>query len=120
MPPQKVHIHKILKILELPPDSWKLMNAKSFEEAKTILNEFKVMAKKQHHILVKKYHPDLPANGEKEEDKIKQVNAMIDVVKGIKLQQAPPQPQMIKIRVFRTNTFTGTSNSTTSTNFYNF
>ena len=120
MPPQKVHIHKILKILELPPDSWKLMNAKSFEEAKMILVNFKALVKKQHRILVKKYHPDLPANGEKEEDKIKQINAMIDVVKGIKLHQAPPQPQMIKIRVFRTNTFTGTSNSTTATNFYNF
>jgi len=116
---QKVHINDILTTLELPMDSCKLMSARSPEEAKGILIEFKALVKKQHRILVKKYHPDLPVNGDKEEEKIKQINAMIDVVNNLKIHRVPPKPQRVTVRFYRSTGF-ASSGSSTSSNFYSF
>jgi len=122
MQQNKIHIDKVLTTLELPLDSFKLMSAKSAEEAEMILQKFKALVKKQHHILVKKYHPDLPANGEVEELKMKQVNAMIDIVKQLKITKSRPRPQKVTVRFYqspRSGSNRFNSDSSTTNFFYN-
>lgn len=117
---KKIQINEVLTILELPMNSWTLNNLQiSIEEAKILLKEFKVLVKKQHRILIKKYHPDIPANGQIEENKMKQINAVMDVIKQLKILQQPPRPQKVTVRFYRTTGFGGTS-SATSSNFYSF
>lgn len=110
-----IHIHEILTILELPLSSWKLNGAlPPPDQANVILNTFKKLIKKQHRVLVKKYHPDLPKNGEKEEMRMKQINAMIDLVMQLKIQvMRRPQP-IVRYYTFRSAFTSGATDSTTS------
>lgn len=97
MQQKKLHVNEISSTLELPKDVWKLDEQMSVDQAQIVLDEFKALVKKQHKVLVKKYHPDLPGNGEKEETKMKEVNAMIDVIMNLKITLLKPKtPKIIQ------------------------
>lgn len=116
---RKIQIHEVLTILELPLNSWKLNKTRiSSNQAKLLLIEFKKLVKKQHHVLVKKYHPDIPANGEQEELKMKQINSVVDIVMKLEITIIPRRPQRVTVRFHRTTGFS--NSSTTSSNFYSF
>lgn len=91
MQKQQLHVNEISSTLELPNDVWKLDERMSVDQAQRVLDEFKVLVKKQHKVLAKKYHPDLPGNGEKEESRMKEVNAMIDVIMNLKITLLRPK-----------------------------
>lgn len=112
---KQISISQLLSILELPIETWKLNNQVSPKEAVILLNEFKNLAKKQHHKLVKKYHPDLPQNGEKEEARMKQINSIMDHVKTLKIRASKRPPQVIRFRTFFShfNPSATTANSST-------
>ena len=123
---KQIPIQEVLSILELPPNSWKLNPNIHPKEAELILTDFKKLIKKQHHVLVKKFHPDLPKNGEKEEKKMKQINSAVDLMMQLKITvQRRPQPiQAQNVRFYSFGGFRsfsgasdGTSNSTNSTTF---
>lgn len=118
---RKTDIKEVLNTLELPLNSWTLNNTQmSIKEANICLTKFKALVKKQHHVLVKKYHPDIPTNGSTEETKMKKINAIIDTVNNLKILIQPPRPQRVTVRFYRTTGFSDSSTSTTSSNFFSF
>jgi esterase/lipase len=113
MKQKKITIQEILKILELPSNVWQLHNQTTYENACKFMDDFKKLAKKQQHKLVKKYHPDLIKNGKEEESKLKEINSAIDIIMKITINRQVQRPRVVIFRSF--NSFTSTNNTSTST-----
>ena len=123
MQQKQVHKNEICKILEIPVSSWKIEGQPTKKVAMKRLEEFKILAKKQHHMLVKRYHPDLPKNGDKEEEKLKKINAIMDIVKKLKIIEPKPTPRHVIFHGGVFHSFGNTSTSatgSTSTNSFTF
>lgn len=112
---KQVGIDTICAILEIPVSSYGLSSVMQKEEAEKALQDFKDLVKKQHRILVKKYHPDLPSSGEYEEERMKEINNIIDLVMQLKITLIQrPQPVQFHFHsnmgsFYNTSTTSGTS-----------
>lgn len=90
MQPQKpVRIEDICRILEIPVSAYGLNERMQKEDAEKALQSFKNIVKKQHRMLAKKYHPDKTGG---DDEKIKEINATIDLIMKLKIQKMP-QPR---------------------------
>jgi len=106
-----IRIEDALKILELPTTLFlSIIHAGSPQKAKDELENFKNIIKKQKKILAKKYHPDVYDG---DEDRIKQINNVIDFILTLRIIVQPKPVQVYH------NVFTGYYNdsTTTSTNY---
>lgn len=110
---QKVPIEDVCSILEIPVSSWAVKGHLNSEQANLALEEFKAIAKKQKIILSKKYHPDKIGG---DEEKLKEINATIDLVMKLKITILKPKPQNI---TFHFNV-SSNNNSTSSASFFHF
>lgn len=122
MQQQKMRIEDICRILEIPVSSYGLNGNMPKEIAEKALQNFKDIVKKQHRILAKKYHPDLPSSGEHEEMKMKEINATIDLIMKLKITKTKPPAPTMQFH-FHSHSFGGstwTNNSTTDSAFCGF
>lgn len=117
-PQQKMSIEVICNILEIPVSSYGLNERMSKEQAEKALQDFKDLVKKQWRILAKKYHPDLPSSGDYELNRMKEVNATIDLIMKLKITQMKPKPPIMKFHFHSSGGFSG--NNTTSSTFSGF
>ena len=113
MSQKNIRIEDALKILELPTTLFlSVTHAGSPQRAKEELENFKNTIKKQKRILAKKYHPDVYSGSE---DRIKQINNIIDFIETMNIIVRPPRPRVVFHQVF-----TGSyNNATTTSAFYN-
>lgn len=106
MPP--ISLEQALDILEIKDKSiiLKMHNAKSFEEAEKVVEELHAMANKQKKKLAKIYHPDIGGD----EEKLKQINMIVDLILKVKAERRPMiQPMTIIIRNYYESTTTSTT-----------
>ena len=110
---KNMSIKNALTILELPTNLFlSVTHAGSQQRAKEELENFKNTIKKQKKILAKKYHPDVYSGSE---DRIKQINNIIDFIETMDIIVRPPRPRVVFHHVF-----TGSYNDATTTSaFYN-
>ena len=104
---------QILSVLEMDhPLIKQLRECGTYEQCVKYIEQFKKDVLKQRRLLSKKYHPDL-GNGE---DKMKQINNVVDFVKCLRVVKPAPQP------VYRYFSFSmstgGTTSTTSSASFY--
>ena len=90
---KKIHIDEVLMVLELPFGSYKVEESMTREEAEISLQEFKDLVKTQKRVLVKQYHPDLPKNGKDEEEKLKEILSIIELVEKLSIIKIQPRPK---------------------------
>ena len=110
---KNISIENALTILELPTNLFlSVTHAGSPQKAKEELESFKNTIKKQKKILAKKYHPDVYSGSE---DRIKQINNIIDFIETINIIVRPPRPRVIFHQVF-TDSY---NDATTTSAFYN-
>jgi len=119
----QIKIEDICNILEISPNSYGLHGNMQKEEAEIALQDFKGIVKKQHRVLAKKYHPDLPSSGESELAKMKEINSTIDLIMKLKITRVAPKSQnihFIRRQGFGGMTWSNNSSSTSSSNFNEF
>jgi len=103
---------QVLQILEFDyPIIHQLRECRSLEQGVECLDRFKEAVFKQRRLLVKKYHPDLGNGGE---DKMKQINDVVDFVKSMRVYKPSPPP----VFVYSFSFGTSTGSTTDSTTFY--
>lgn len=105
------NIQNILAILELPANSFIFDSNLPFEEATNKLENFKKLVLKQRKKLALKYHPDIN-NGE--EERMKTVNKIVDIVNQLHIKRRPQNYFRVVINPYifsQTNTSTTTSAS---------
>lgn len=107
-------IDEALDIIELEDRSIiiKMQQAKNYKEACKVIEELKVILKKQKRIIAKKYHPDIGGD----EEKFKKISDIIDQLFEIRAErvQPIPQPRSFTIVIRTANYESATSNSTSS------
>ena len=95
----RVSISEILIKLEIDDKDNRFLNimkSPSFEVAQRRLEDFKVEVLKKRRLLAKKYHPDIsPENIEK----MKEINALVDFVRSIRIERQRPVPMNIFVHV---------------------
>jgi len=100
---------QVLHILEMDhPIISQLNGCRNYEQGVEYIEQFKKDVLKQRRLLSKKYHPDL-GNGE---DKMKQINNVVDFVKCLQVVKPAPQP------VFHYFSFSMSTGGTSTTNSY--
>ena len=114
---RQIRIEDVLRILELPASACTLNPNMNYEQAVEAVDNFKAIVAKQKKVLWKKYHPDIPGNGEEEKNKLQEINNVLDIVKVFKIIKAQPQPVFIHVP-FTSKPFGGTSSTTGGTSYY--
>lgn len=113
---KQVRIEDLCCILEIPVSSYGLSSVMPKEQAEEALQDFKDLVKKQHRVLVKKYHPDLPSSGDFEESRMKEVNGAVDLIMKLSITRVKQKPVAQNVHFhFSQNPFF--NDSTTSANF---
>ena len=102
-----VRIEDICRILEIPVSKYGLNERMPKEHAQKVLQDFKDLVKKQHRVLAKKYHPDKTGG---DDEKIKEINATIDLIMKLEIQRIPQRRQKMQFHFH-------SSNSTTSSTY---
>jgi len=104
---------QVLSILELDyPIARQLRECRSYDQGVEILDRFKEAVLKQRRVLAKKYHPDLGNGGE---EKMKQINGVVDFVKLMRVYKPSPPPVFVYSFSFGTG---GSTSSNSYTNVY--
>ena len=100
---------QVLHILEMDhPIIGQLNGCRNYEQGVEYIEQFKKDVLKQRRLLSKKYHPDL-GNGE---EKMKQINNVVDFVKCLQVVKPAPQP------VLQYFSFSMSTGGTSTTNSY--
>lgn len=94
---RKVTIEEVCSILEIPVSSYAVKEHMSSEQAKVALEEFKAIVKRQKVVLSKKHHPDKP-NGD--EEKLKRINATVDLVMKLEITILKQKPKTVVFRSY--------------------
>jgi len=118
LPQQTMSIEVICNILEIPVSSYGLNERMPKEQAEKALQDFKDLVKKQHRVLAKKYHPDLPSSEEFELGRMKEINATIDLIMKLKITRMKPKPPVMQFHFHSSGGFSG--NSTNASSFSGF
>jgi len=104
---------EVLSILELDYQiASQLRECRSYDQGVDCLDRFKEVVLKQRRALAKKYHPDLGNGGE---EKMKQINNVVDFVKSMRIQKPSPPPVFVYSFSFGTG---GSTSSNSYTNVY--
>ena len=108
---KNININDLFKMLEIDLDFQRQFEGiATYEKAVIKLDKIKELVKKQRRVLSKKYHPDVCADGE---EKMKEINNLIDTVMKMKVNIQSPQPVMY--RYYTYNTYNSYATSSTST-----
>lgn len=105
-----MNIQDVLRIMELPPTTFKLGPNQTFDEAQLLLEEFKKEIHKQRRRLAKKYHPDVSQGNI---DKMQVINQIVELVDKMRIRR-PQQMRVIKIYREPTGGYGWASNNNTT------
>ena len=113
---QNLNIDNALKILELPTTTFlPVAHAESPQQAQQELKIFQDTIKKQRKILSKKYHPDVYDGND---DKIKQINNIVDFIKTMKIMVRPRPVVQVFHHVFTSHYNHSTTTSTSYSDIF--
>ena len=104
---------QVLHILEMDhPIIGQLNGCRSYKQGVEYIEQFKKDVLKQRRLLAKKYHPDISNS----EEKMKQINNIVDFVKCLRVVKPAPQP--VFVYSFSFNMGTGATTANSYTNIY--